>query len=72
MWCGQFTVKLQDGGAFTPPLGATIHMQQKIPELTFEDFSVDVTKKIPLIMAKTNEGEVHSCGVWSCKSCPFL
>ena len=40
-WCGQFTVKLQDGGAFTPPLGATIHMQQKIPELTFEDFGAD-------------------------------
>ena len=41
LWCGQFTVKLQDGGAFTPPLGATIHMQQKIPELTFEDFGAD-------------------------------
>ena len=40
-WCGQFTVKLQDEGAFTPPLGATIHMQQKIPELTFEDFDAD-------------------------------
>ena len=38
---GQFTVKLQDGGAFTPPLGAKIHMQQKIPELTFEDFGAD-------------------------------
>ena len=37
----QFAVKLQDGGAFTPPLGATIHMQQKIPELTFEDFAAD-------------------------------
>ena len=40
-WYGQFTVKLQDGGAFTPPLGAKIHMQQKIPELTFEDFGAD-------------------------------
>ena len=40
-WCGQFTVKLQDEGAFTPPLGATTHMQQKIPELTFEDFGAD-------------------------------
>lgn len=40
-WHGQFTVKLQDGGAFTPPLGAKIHMQQKIPELTFEDFGAD-------------------------------
>ena len=29
------------GGAFTPPLGAKIHMQQKIPELTFEDFGAD-------------------------------
>ena len=38
---GQFTVKLQDWGAFPPPLGATIHMQQKIPELTFEDFGAD-------------------------------
>jgi len=28
-------------GAFTPPLGATIHIQQKIPELTFEDFGAD-------------------------------
>ena len=34
-------MKLQDGGGFTPPLGATIHMQQKIPELTFEDFGAD-------------------------------
>lgn len=34
-------MKLQDEGAFTPPLGATIHMQQKIPELTFEDFDAD-------------------------------
>lgn len=40
-WRGQFTVKLQDGGALTPPLGTTIHMQQKIPELTFEDFGAD-------------------------------
>ena len=26
---------------FPPPLGAKIHMQQKIPEQTFEDFGAD-------------------------------
>lgn len=34
--------EITGGGAFTPPLGATIHMQQKIPELTFEDFGAVV------------------------------
>ena len=40
-WRGQFTVKLQDGGALTQSLDATTYIRQKIPELTFEDFGAD-------------------------------
>ena len=40
-WRGQFTVKLQDGGAFTQPLDATTYIRQKVSELTFADFGAD-------------------------------